>query len=309
MKIRNLILGLALALALFLPAVSQAQPIFIPAGAYGVSDSISAVDTDVAVYVKYIGTTNGVATVTIAGGNSAAFTAGGAADTTINPVTGGVGSCGNVAGTMDLTQAACNTVGEFIDQVNSSPNWLAWPGAALRSDVLNGRVLNAGPLDGQPGAILNWDTSAALEISLDVRPGNQYGSGRNMDFAISGTTGDPNARINVNPFRGFQMLITAERENITSAGVIANFVTYGLTQEFNPKRIRAAGAGAAPISYSEVVRTIWSQAGAATTVEGTNYYPLLTAPGERVMVRITTTVGLTVPRLNVTGLIYKSSQQ
>jgi hypothetical protein len=306
MKTRILVL-LALVLAFALPA-AQAQILF-PEDAIGVSREISAVSTDVAVYVRYIGALNGIATVAVAGTNSVAFVAGGAIDTTVNPVTGGVGLCANVAGTIDLTDADCNTVGEFIDVVNSTANWLAWPGAALRTDTLNGNVANVAASDAQAGLGLNWNTPTFLAISLDFRPANYFGDGRNMDFALAGTTGSPNARINVNPMGGYQMAITEGKENITSGGVIGQWAIWGVTQTFNPKFIKAAGAVAPSISYSEIVRTIWSQVGAATTVEGNLVPFLLTAPGERVVARLTTTVNLTVPQIVLTGFAYKSHFQ
>lgn len=290
----------ALAAVLALAATpATAQSIFVIPDGQGVSDAISAVNTDVGVYVKFIGNCQPNATSTVAvdaGTGDLAFVACGAADATINPVAAGpLGICGNVAGTIDVSDADCNTFGEVIDLINGSPNWIAYPGAVLRSDSSNNTLntLGAASAQGPAGLGLLKDTSVALNVTLTPRP-----------FVGSIVWGTQGNTLNPNPFRNIQTHIYRMRENITSAGVIGDFILYGVKQDFLPKQTAAANT-VPPVSYQETVRTVWAQQGAATTVELALDFannPLVVNMGERPLVRQSATVGLTVPLLNVTGV-------
>lgn len=295
---KRFLIALTAALALVTsPAV--AQSVFVIPDGQGVSDAISAVSTDIGIYVKFIGNCQPVTTSTVAvdaGTGDLAFVACGAADATINPVAAGpLGICGNTAGTIDVSDADCNTFGEVIDLINGSANWLAYPGAVLRSDSSDNRLntLAATAAQGPAGLGLLKDTSVALNVTLTPRPF--------VGSIIWGTQGNV---LNPNPFRNIQTYIYRMRENITSAGVIGDFILYGVKQDFLPKQVAADNTIPA-VSYQETVRTVWAQAGAATTVELALDFannPLVVNAGERPLVRQSATVGLTVPLLNVTGV-------
>jgi hypothetical protein len=295
---KRFLIALTAALALVTsPAVAQNTVFVLPDG-QGVSDAISAVNTDVGIYVKFIGNCQPVttSTVAVAAGGALAFVACGAADATINPVAAGpLGICGNTAGTIDPNDADCNTVGELIDLINGSPNWIAYPGGMLRSDSSDNTLntLVATSAQGPRGIGLLKDTSVALNVTLTPRP--DVGS---IGWGLQGNI------LNPNPFRNIVTYIHRMRENITSAGVIGNFSLLAVKQDFLPKQTAVANTVPA-VSYQETVRTAWAQTGAATTVElvlsfGDN--PVVINAGERPLARISATVGLTVPLLNITGV-------
>jgi hypothetical protein len=295
---KRFLIALTAALALVSAPAAAQNSIFVLPDGQGVSDAISAVNTDVGVYVKFIGNCqpNATSTVAVAAGGILSFVACGAADATINPVAAGpLGICGNTAGSIDPNDADCNTFGELIDLINGSPNWIAYPGAVLRSDSSDNTLdtLVAATAQGPAGRALLKDTAVALNVTLTPRPG--------VGSIVWGTQGNT---LNPNPFRNIQTYIHRMRENITSAGVIGNFSLLGVRQDFLPKQTAAANT-IPPVSYQETVRTVWAQTGAATTVElvlafGDN--PLIVNVNERPLVRISSTVGLTVPLLNVTGV-------
>src|SRR5512147_2393037 len=105
-----------LAFAAFALAGSvSAQSVFLQGG-LGVSDAISAVSTDIGLYVKYVGASQtGTATVAVdAATGDIAFVVNGAADTTIG--------CPTATGTIDVSNAACDTMGEVLDVINKTAN-------------------------------------------------------------------------------------------------------------------------------------------------------------------------------------------
>jgi hypothetical protein len=287
-----------LALSAVASTASADKVIVVPDGV-GVSDAISAVNTDVGIYVKFIGNCQPVttSTVAVAAGGILSFVACGVADATINPVAAGpLGICGNTAGSIDPNDADCNTFGELIDLINGSPNWVAYPGAVLRTDSSDNTLDTLVAAPAQYGLGLLKDTAVALNVTLAPRP--LIGTAQAHTFGLQGNI------LNPNPFRGIATYIYRMRENITSAGVIGNFAVFGVTQDFLPKQTAAANTLPAQ-SYRETARTAWAQTGAATTVElALNFAdnPVVLNPGERPLIRQSATVGLTVPLLNVTGV-------
>ena len=292
-----------LALVALAAAPASAQIFGLPTDAYGVSDQISAVSTDVGIFVKYIGSNATTSTVAVdAATGDLAFVVAGAADPTINPVTGGAGLCGNTAGTIDVSDADCNTFGTVIDMINGSPNWIAWPGAVLRGDTSNNALNTLAATAAQNGLALLKDTIVTLNVTADVRPtihtlpGNYF-------------VGSPGGPYGLNPDaqKERQYMLIDASENVTcGGGAIGTLDVLGVRQIARPKVAKVAGAVAAAVSYTEVARTIWTQAGAACTNTGTlAASPLLTAPGERLLVRVNSTVALTAPQLIATAIVYK----
>jgi len=292
-----------LALVALAAAPASAQIFGLPTDAYGVSDQISAVSTDVAIYVKYIGTNATTSTVTVdAATGNPTFTVAGGVDPTVNPVTGGAGVCGNNPGVIDTNDGDCNTMGEVIDLINASANWIAWPGAVLRSDLSTNVLITLAATPAQNGIGLLKDTAVALNVTVDVRnvPHTQVGN------YFVGSPGSPYG-LNPDAQKERQYMLIDASENVTcGGGAIGTFDVLGVRQIARPKVIKAAGASLPAVSYTEVVRTIWSQAGAACTNTGTlAATPLLTAPGERLLVRVNSTVALTVPQLLATAIVYR----
>jgi hypothetical protein len=252
----------------------------------GVSGALSAVSTDVGMWVKWVGPTvfTTKPTVAVAAADSdMAFTVNGAADTTIT-------GCGGTAGTLDTAQAACDTIIELCNTINTSANWACALENMLGSTTAVNTLITLGATDAStPGGVaILKDTVVALDVYVSLRPGVDMG------FFLAGPT-----KLNKNPVSDTVTLVQSIRENITSAGVIGNFEVLGV------KRVYGGTSGK---TLTETVRTMWSEVGAATTVEKTaNFwnFPLMSQPGEIVLVHQSAGTGLTAPKLNAVGVMGK----
>lgn len=280
----------------------SAQSVYITGG-LGVSDAISAVSTDIGIYIKYVGATQtGTATVAVdAATGDLAFVVNGGADTTIG--------CPTATGTIDTSDAACDTMGEVLDVINKTTNWRAVLGGMIRSDSSNNTLItrSAAVASGPEGLALLKDTAVALNITLDLTPNfTPSTQGRSMGFFFGESPAGSSAKLIPNAFDGLRTLVTNIRENITSGGTIGQFVVYGVKQTHT-------ALGSTSYVNKETVRTIWSETGAATTVQlipgPFNAFPLYGAYGERVLVRISAGTNLTVPLVNAAGVLQKYSQQ
>lgn len=103
-------------------------------------------DNDTALLIKYVGssTTNATLTVAATTGDITFKTgpvSGSTADLTLEcPVSGDLG------GIIDVSNAACDTIGEVVDIINGSPNWRAVALDSLASDVIDASNDGSGSL-------------------------------------------------------------------------------------------------------------------------------------------------------------------
>jgi hypothetical protein len=234
-----------------------------------ISGASSAADTDIGLYVKYVGTAAGKPTIEVTAAGDLVFVIAGAADTTVG--------CPTDTGTIDVSDAACNTWGEVINQVNASgSNWRVAPGAILYAGDADGSllVLAATDVDVRVGKPLYIDSSVDDDIQISVGP---------PGLAINGSFWFQGNGLNANPFASFVSLLSAFKEQLTNAGTLSAVTIYGVTPKFGP-------SGAAGVSYSETSRVVWTEAAAATTAENItdfNQFPLVSQPGERFIMVIT----------------------
>jgi hypothetical protein len=284
------------------PASAQAGAIYLVDGV-GVSDAVTAVSTDVGLYVKYVGAAQtGTATVAVdASTGDIAFVVNGAADATVICPSGGT------PGTIDVSDAACDTFVEVINVINKTANWRAAPGAVIGTDTTINTLItrSAATASGPDGVALLKDTVVALNVTADLTP-NYYSGGRSMKFFLSPTGGGSlTQNLIPNPYNNFATWVAYATETITSSGTIGAFAILGVTQNHLNKQ------GTTAYSYQETVRTIVSQVGAATTVEK-NYdftrFPLRANPGERILVRIAAGTDLTVPKVGGYGVMQNNRQ-
>lgn len=284
------ILALLAALALVVSFAPPAQAVDIPLRSpFGVSGAMSAVSTDVAMWVKWVGpstfTTKPTVAV-VAADSDMNFTVNGAADATIT-------GCGGTAGSLDTAQAACDTLIELCNTINTSANWLCVLENEVGSTTTNNTLITLGATDAAiPGGVpILKDTVVGLNAYVSLRPGTDMG------FFLEGN------KPNKNPFADSITLVQSIRENITSGGTVGNFEVIGVKRVFG---------GPSGKTLSETVRVIWSEVGAATTVEkALNFwnFPLMSQPGEIVLVRISAGTNLTAPKLNAVGVIGRSALQ
>lgn len=144
--------------------------IFPPPGERTIVQTITE-DGDTAVTCKYIGTEACASIAVDAGTGDLTFTDGtcgaeSATDTFECPVSGGLG------GVIDVSNAACNTMGEVVDIVNASADWRCRPAAALRTDSSNDTLvtISATQATGANGLKLKFDSSVALFSNVVLAP-------------------------------------------------------------------------------------------------------------------------------------------
>lgn len=296
---RNLfrLIGVSLIAAAFLvvgtPAPVSAQFAFLnPADLVPISGYISAINTDVALRVKFIGTKGaaGDPTVAVATNKSISFTTDGStADTSITNV------CGGVAGTLDTSQAACNTYGKLINVINASGNWVAIPGAVLATDSSNTAQTNLSATKAatEGGVAILKLTSVLFNLGTELVPApalTGLGSQAQVipyDIRFWLSKGPGSNKLNPNPFADYFGMLLGYNVVSTYASGTSTIVVYGVTPKFTFTGPNATN-GLPTYTYSESVRTIWNKAAGATTVATVDDYsrfPIITAPGERLIVR------------------------
>jgi hypothetical protein len=300
MKMRSfrstLAVALVAALSLVgLPAYAQ-QPVVFFRNVDSVAGFASAtVDDTTCVLVKYVGSATGKPTVEVAAGGDLTFKIAAVADATTGSP--------NLDGIYDLSApaAAVDTYGEFVNLVNTTgSNWRAVLVSCLASDLTNNTLddIAATEAAGPKGVALTREATSASATSIfsaqvAVLP---PGAATDIRFFLSGapvgaTTGS--SKVNSNPFANYQTFMQNVREKITSTGTVALFEVLGVARTYD-----SAG------KVSETVRTIWSETGAATTVEKAkdfNSGPLPAARGELVVVRQRTATDLTAISLGANG--------
>jgi hypothetical protein len=249
----------ALSLAL-VPALAVSQGVSLfgvqvqPFKAEPVSATISAVDTDVALYIKYNDTTADPSIAVEADGNLT-FLVGDAAYTGFEcPVSGALG------GIIDVSDAACDTLGEVVDIINADQSdnagFLAVIGAGTRAYSSNDSFLaDADDTDvSRPeGEVVYWDTSTLDDVGI-VLLNVAQASGAPEWF---GNAQPENIRLPLNPFNGFETVLLYGHENITNAGTVGDFEARCIVEQY----LSTGG--------SETNTLMYLEAGAATTVTGT----------------------------------------
>lgn len=293
--------GLALALlaALAIPASAQVNPysiLVVPgSGVTSLSTSVTAVDTAPLMIVKYIGPTVQAHTFAVTTFDYI-FTVAGGADTTINVQT--TTPCGGAAGTLDTNDGDCNTLGELVNEINASANWLAIPLTGLSADSVDtgGRSSAAdvvATVTPQAGTIVYIDSSDALTTYSTFYPGNRVDI---RDYV----TGTAPALKPMNPWQGFVSTIQYYLQNFTC--------TAAGTATDNVYAVKDIWGGTSGKTWSQESRVLYAFTGAATTVDKALTFasaPVFTNPGEKIMVRGVTTVTHTAPRVSLYGFSTK----
>jgi len=175
---------------------------------------------------------------------------------------------GALGGIVDTTNAACDTVGEFLDMVNlPTSNFRCVANAALRTDDIkcssNGCILAVTDKDatGPGGYSLLWDTSANWKQRIVVQQNPvvapQYLLSRYLSNA------DPlQATLIKKPFDGTRSLLQSVSALSTYGSGTSTMVVYAVDQ------VQALGTSAgANAGATETVTTLWSEAAGATTVQ------------------------------------------
>jgi hypothetical protein len=241
------------------PGLATAQTVVFAGGPNERPVTVAAVrtaaDTAPALYIKYVGDdvvpATGVTTVATVADTSITFVLNGAAyDGFECPVVGALG------GIIDTGNAACDTLGEVVDAINSDTkdNFVAFIGAGLRSDVIettNNLLADGADNDvlSPAGEIIYWDDSVSFDQSIplwDVTKGVQ-------NFLQPGQV-----RVNdKSPFRNSDNVLLYGWEQFTTGGatVFETVNVYCVVENY------ADG--------SEVATVLYSEPAGATTVYNT----------------------------------------
>lgn len=266
-----------------------------PFRARNASDVLTAVSTDVGIYVKYIGTATGAATVAVdAATGDIAFVANGAADATVDPATN---CAGGVASSLDVSDADCDTIGEVVDHINASVNWIAVPYGMLRADSSNNTLITlaATSAKGVKGLGLLKDTAVALEMTAVMLPKGSDGAARGLSAFVN------NNKLTPNPFGDSDTTLTFASALMTTTDAVTNLITaYCVVPSFN-----GAKSTTASVTSAETATIIYREAAAATTVTGKVDELAaaggVTCNGGKLLVRVVGNTTLTVPTLVAAG--------
>lgn len=270
----------------------------------------TAVVTQPAIYVKYVGTAAGAATVAVAAGGDVTVVANGAADATINAA-GTV--CGATPGTLDLSTpaAGCDTLGEVVDLFNASPNWVASLHGGLRSDSSDNTLNTLVTADAKNPAGLALINDQAVTLQMTVTlipkttgpitgfPGLAPGSDPGITAYTSGNKVIPN------PFADRTTTLLYAHENITTTDNAANL--FRVLCVIPSSKAGTSTTGTAVPVGSESVIELYREAAAATTVTGKIDEFVnaggLECPGGKLLVRVNGNTTLTAPVLFGTGFV------
>ncbi len=259
-SILALVVGAGLVLAPAAPAYSQAASL----SAYDkVADGVPAgggtglLSTYVPILIRYIGSgTGGTVTVDAASGDLTLSTGpvgGSAVDTTLEcPVSAPLG------GVIDVSNAACDTLGEVVDIINGSANWRAVILDGVRSDSSNNTLITLAETaaNGVDGLGLLADSVVSLNITRALVPDEARKIGFYLDRRNPGT-GSSN-RFSPNPFINTRAAFFRLQANFTGTGASS-------VKILSSRDTLSQGT----VAGSAVIKTEYQETGAATTVDFT----------------------------------------
>lgn len=286
------LMGVTLALVLALGTVGSTQS---PPSAAGlqvvpiqpVSHVRTAADTAPQMVIKYFPGANTTAstsatTVAVESDGNLTFVVNGVAYAGFEcPFSGALG------GVLDVSDAECNTAGEIVDIINSTPKtfsqgyFRAALAASLRSDVMSTQAVLADAADTEvtrpEGEIVYWDSSALDDEEVIMWDMN---IGAKNAMSEKGLPANPNANeITFVQYFG---------EKLTNAGTLSAATCYAVKENY----VQGRGCNSASDcgQGSEDVRTIYTEAAGATTVLATSLaeFPYgFYAKDEKVFCRVT----------------------
>ena len=266
----------ALGLALLTAAVAFASPdvydrLFT---SETVNPAVTADDSAIALLVKYKGSgTSNSGLVAVAAGGDLTFTQGVAASEAATtefecPVSGALG------GVIDVSDAACNTLGEVADIINASTSWRAVIVDGLRADSSNDTLVTI--------SATSAATAAGLQLKADT------------DVALTETRLLSPHRTDIRDYLNPNFSL---RENI-HAGSRAVLLRWTSTNTFGSgtSAMQVIQANSNPRDRTETTSILLSEASGATTVAKTlldgNDYGILGAKDNRLLIRVNNSAAL-----------------
>src|SRR5574341_738020 len=230
-----------------------------------VQGAMIADDTDVAFIIKYVGAQSSGTVQTSSGDILLKHGAQGAeaADATVT-------GCGATAGTLDVDNAACDTLGELVDKINAGGNWRAVIVDGLRTDT----------------------TAAATLVTMATIAITPY---RTMGPYLVGT------RLVQNPYQTSRGLIVKLNATTTYASGTSAVNFYSVKVNNN-----TANSAATSQPGSEIVTQVFGEPGGATTVNkifDLTSYGIWGKKGEKLVARVENSAAMSAVTFKLFGLV------
>lgn len=283
-------LALTLLAALVPTHTIEAQTVPLPRSVEPVFGFVSADDTDVVFNMRYIPATATAnsGTVAVAANGDLTFLQGAqgaeAASTEFEcPVSGALG------GIIDVSDAACNTVGEVCDIINASTSWRCINIDSMRSDVVDNTILTAAATraTSTDGYNIFWDTSTAFKATTALTPF------RKMSDYITGTR---TLRANV-------------YDNTRTGAFLGSALSTYASGTSNIRFYSVKVNQTSPTKYSEVATQVYFTPGGASTVAQTYDFRdigLWGRSGEKLIARIDNSAAASVITFRTYGLFARA---
>ena len=266
-------------------------------------------DTPVTFLIRYTGTNANGGTVTVAANGDITLSQGSvgasAVDTTVE-CDGSITTSGSRSGIIDVSDAACDTLGEVVDIINSqTTNWRIVILDGLRSyssnDTLLARSETAANAVGGLGLLS--DTDVALHTTLLVAPPTialqgqpvNYGP-RDIRFYLGGVDNRQYTTLTPNPFRGVRYKLWQANATSTYGSGTSN---WSLTCSLLTQSAATTGGTESVDSYTVP--------GGATTVNKVfdfSAYGYDCPPGWRMLSRLVNSAAMASTQHYVAGLQY-----
>lgn len=264
----------------------------------------SAISTHTSLIVGYTGGTAASPSglVAVAAGGAITFTQGAAGSEAATtefecPVSGALG------GVIDVTNAACDTLGEVCDVINGSgtgstytanTSWRCVILDGLYADSSNDTLvtISATQAARPDGLALLGDTAVSFDVARALLPAYM----RSLDWYVDGS---PLKQLKPRPFEGLRSHLFKTIATSTYGSGTSTIEVSSVRDVFNRTQYGQ--------KLTETATTIWSQAGGATTVAGTADFTPLGLQGEtdaKIVVKLNNSAANTVTTLTNWALQY-----
>lgn len=243
-------------------------------------------DANIAFIVYYVGSSES-GKVAVAAGGDLTFTEGvesseAAVDDFECPVSGGLG------GVIDVSDAACNTIGEVMNIVNvSGSGFRIVPVDSLLSDSSNDTLVtfSAAQVNSEKGLAVNIDTDVAFLASIALTAAPDDASG--MLEPVSG-------KLVANPYLGQRAVLFSANGTSTYASGTSTWQVLSVKPNYKVG------------TSSETVTTLYTQPAGATTANNVLTLPSLGLIGrhdEKLILRISNSAAAATTTINANAIV------
>jgi hypothetical protein len=265
------------------------------------SANITAVSTHTPLVCKWVGPASTGGTITVAAGGDITFStgpAGGSAvDTTLEcPIVGALG------GIFDVSNAACDTLGEVVNLVNRSPNWRCVLRDGMAADSADNTLITLAETAATAanGLALLADTAVTFDVAAELTPERSIQRSLDGPYQTITPNSSPGSRVAL-----FEATTLSTYGAGTSAfEVFSCRTTY--PSQWGPWVAATPALGYVALTdMTENCVQLENRPNGATTVSSTFNYPYAMEgrKGDRLIVRVNNSAAMTVPQLTAYGRV------